>query len=208
MDIKTIFILCASLADLSLAENKLNSGNKTYCSDFFPGKYMWSELQYKYVTPINNFFYLNFWYKIIRVFFSCTEVRRCSDGRWLGLEIIPEDSSQSLTDLIKKAQNATCPEDGFICCGTKYILPSGPKIVQNISLLEDLLFKTPKSEIGNQFERKTDNSAENPDKILPKNTDENSSINCNLSLIILILPLLNCFTYKSFLYLIIWYITR
>merc|ERR1712223_1423582 len=113
MDIKTIFILCASLADLSLAENKLNSGNKTYCSDFFPGKSMWSELQY-----------------------NCTEVRRCSDGRWLGLEIIPEDSSQSLTDLIKKAQNATCPEDGFICCGTKYILPSGPKIVQNISLLE------------------------------------------------------------------------
>ena len=44
------------------------------------------------------------------IFYSCVDPLRCPDGRSFGFKIIPEGTSKVLADLIKRAQDARCPE--------------------------------------------------------------------------------------------------
>ena len=45
------------------------------------------------------------------MFLSWIEVKRCNDRRNLGVQIIPEGASQSLSELISALQKAECSED-------------------------------------------------------------------------------------------------
>ena len=91
-------------------------------------------------------------YIFYQINFRCVEVQRCPDGRNLGLEIVPKGTPKFLTDLIHKAQNAKCPEDGNVCCGDKYIISEDPTL-QHINEIADVIFKEPETD----FEH--DNSA-------------------------------------------------
>ena len=72
--------------------------------------------------------------------FSCVEAKICADGRQYGFFKPPQRASKVLIDLIDKAQNAKCPEDGNICCGDKFLYSEEPT---NHIKINDLLFKQP-----------------------------------------------------------------
>ena len=83
-----------------------------------------------------EFFFINF---------SCVEAKICADGRQYGFFKPPQRASKVLIDLIDKAQNAKCPEDGNICCGDKYLVNSEEPI--NHININDLLFKQPETDL-------------------------------------------------------------
>ena len=68
----------------------------------------------------------------------------CADGRQFGFFQPPEGASKELINLVDKAQNAKCPEDGKICCGDKYLHSEEPLNHININ---DLLFTQPEKDL-------------------------------------------------------------
>lgn len=87
------------------------------------------------------------------MFLSWIEVKRCNDRRNLGIQIIPEGASQSLSELISALQKAECSEDDtsvccktLVCCATKFKLLADSKVMQNISALENELFMAEESD--------------------------------------------------------------
>jgi len=110
---RTIFYIYLSLLHVLLTNAESD------CSEFFPGKRPEPELQYNCVDPL-----------------------RCPDGRSFGFKIIPEGTSKVLADLIKRAQDARCPEYRKICCSKKFIISEHPSVAMN-EIDDSLLFQFP-----------------------------------------------------------------
>ena len=112
--------------------------------------------------------------------------------------LIPEGTSQALTDLINNAQNAECPGDtSEICCATKFILDEDPKAVNNVSALEELLFTAVDSaneEVKNLDDKNSvePEPSQNEPLMNPLNSPaENSAVSLKLSLFVITLLMFN-----------------
>ena len=110
--------------------------------------------------------------------------------------LIPEGTSQALTDLINNAQNAEC-DTSEICCATKFILDEDPKAVNNVSALEELLFTAVDSaneEVNNLDDRKSvePEPSQNEPLMNPLNSPaENSACSLKFSLFVITLLIFN-----------------
>lgn len=108
--------------------------------------------------------------------------------------LIPEGASDSLIDLINKAQNAECPSDNTeICCATKFILDKEPKATNNVSALEELLFTAVES--ANEDVKNLDNEnilepSKSDTKMNPLDNNPSENLSSSLKLPTAVLPFL------------------